>query len=312
MKIVFDGFVPYPHSQNYKCSRGCSWCSSSERMDIPVGKLDTTFYEHLWTFLEKNNVEYSSISLNFCWDFLLRSSFFLESLRVLIKYNILRAGIKILLYTNAISVEKLPKNLKILEKFQWYLTFQIGLSLHFSGDEASLSRQLDTLKGVIPILLSYHHVQAHIVIQRSATIEHLSEQNQKKLEDICRHFPSTLAENEGVYISYDLLVQSLSWPIGIQKCPYLEPSNINITEDNFSFYMLDISHEWMRPHGPWCEKNKNLFIGNLSQDISELRGWAQKLVWALKKMQNDYDNWSKQVSLCQFCRKHIGTYMNHS
>jgi hypothetical protein len=90
MKVNLDGFVPYASSQAYRCARGCSGCSSSQRKDAPQLILDEGFYDSLHNFIQRNDITYDSISFNCCGDFLENFSDFFRLFRMLLNKKFLK------------------------------------------------------------------------------------------------------------------------------------------------------------------------------------------------------------------------------
>lgn len=313
MKVNFDGFVPYASSQTYRCARGCSNCSSSQRKDSPEFILDEAFYDTLFDFIQKNNVTYESISFNCCGNFLENFSDFLSLFWLLLKKKILKKWIKILCYSDWDSYRKYASKIDLLSKFKGLVNFQIWISLIVSWDYKLFSEQIASIHKIKEQFSRDPYIQTHIVIQRGDTSHISSEIRFKMLSAIDilgEEFPMTWAESEWILLSLPEIKEWLFQTSWLESCPFVDRDWINVTDEwNFSFYMLDISLIWLRPHWPGCEKNSHLFIGKLTDSIEDLSAWANKLKDALKKMTFDYNKTHADTDICKFCRKNIQNYL---
>ena len=313
MKVTLDGFVPYATSQSYKCARGCTGCSSAQRKDEPDINIDKDFYDVLQSFLSKHQISYESISLNCCGDFLLNFPIFLKMIRVLSQKNIIRKWTKILVYTSANSLSSRWDFLSLLAKFDHLISFQVGIPLDLSIPTISLYAQLDYIQSSGKLSEKHSNITSHIVLQRSSAIDMTDWDKDsllKRIKHIIHDIPMTWAESEGILLTEKEIVSSLFLTWNIRACPFIENKSwIRTDQDIFDFYMLDISDQWLRPHGPGCEKNPALYFGTMNDSIHDLSIWANNLQEALKKMSIAYTQSHTEESICNFCRKHVGSFL---
>lgn len=307
MKINLDGFVPYGDSQSYKCARGCSGCTSSKRKDVPALRVDMNFYWLLEKFIEYNHITYESISFNFCWDFLYNYNDFLNSIRFLSQKNILKKWLKILCYTNQNSIWIHQNKIHALRHFQSIFHFQIGIPLLLDENLDSIDKQIQSIR-TFENKINHSNTSIHIVIQRSfvSFSESIRRSLFEKIHPLLVDFKLTWAESEGIYMDESALRNWLFLPPLLSQCPFVENDWINVENDEFYFYMLDISNQGIRPHGPGCEKNPHLYIGTVNDSAIDLKNNANKLKIALQKMNNEYDK-TQTIGrdICSFCRKNI-------
>ncbi len=312
MKVNFDGFVPYASSQGYSCARGCSGCSSSQRKDSPELILDEVFYDTLYAFIQKNDITYDSISFNCCGNFLENFSDFFRLLRMLSDKKFLKKWIKILCYSDGDSLWKYSSKIKFLSRFKELITFQIGISLILSWDIESVHEQVSKIHAAKLWFSGDLNIQTHIVIQRwnmdSITTDTMDSIG-SAIDSLAQDFPMTWAESEGILLPVSEIKKWLFTGSWLSSCPFVDKNWIEVDNQNFSFYMLDISLAWLRPHWPGCENNPHLLIGTLQDDIESLSAWANRLKEALKKMNFDYNQSHTDRDICKFCRKNIQNFL---
>ena len=234
-------------------------------------------------------------------------------IRVLSQKNIIRKWIKILVYTSATTLLSRWYLLSLLAKFDHLIYFQVGIPLDLSIPTISLYAQLDYIQSSWKLSEKHFNITSHIVLQRSSTIDMTDWEKDsllKRIKHIIHDIPMTWAESEGILLTEKEIVSSLFLTWNIRVCPFIENKSwIHTDQDIFDFYMLDISDQWLRPHGPGCEKNPALYFGTINDSIHNLSIWANNLQEALKKMSIAYTQSHTEESICNFCRKYVGSFL---
>ncbi len=305
MKIDIDWFVPYANAQEYNCARGCASCSSAQRKDHPAFHIDEDYYKKLSTFIEENSIEYKSISLNCCGDFLENFAHFQSLLKILHQYKILKKWTKILAYTSVESLKIGSNYLGLLEKFNWVLEFQIGIPYRLSDNPVNIDAFLQME------LSSFPNIHYHIVLQQSHWVVPSEEAKNiliRNVKNLAQSYPITLAESEGQHLAQTEIEAWSFLNNGLQSCPFATDEYMKVDKENMVLYMFDISDDWLRPHGPGCEKNPHLMIWSLDDDIGTIHEWAKKLQGALKKLNNAYSTARWYSDICNFCRNNIHSF----
>lgn len=162
MKIDINGLVLNKINNDYSCSRGCLQCSSTSNIKYK----DSINLQFLKTFLKrlfKNNMYFTTLSLNNCWDFTENHLFIIKYIFVLLKIKLIKKWYELLLYSN---INRFIKNdmqnyLKYYNKIHKIIKFNIWIWYWPNDLNINISKLLEN---IFLLLDSYYKIK--IILHR--------------------------------------------------------------------------------------------------------------------------------------------------